>query len=187
VKRLLKEAEECLNDLLRVLRDQGIFVHDYSDLSETQRRTIARYFDDTVFPVLTPLAFDPGRPFPHISNLSLNLAVLIRDQEGTEHFARVKVPDSLPQLLPLAQSVKKRRRVDVVWMEQIVAAHLTALFPGMEMLEAHPFHVTRDADIPIKELEADDLLETIEEGGRLTTSLSSNAKPYLQFHRLNKK
>src|SRR5262249_32699084 len=67
VKRLLKEAEGCLSELLLVLREHGISIHDYSDLNEAQRRTISKYFDDTVFPVLTPLAFDPGRPFPHIS------------------------------------------------------------------------------------------------------------------------
>jgi len=118
-----------------------------------------------VFPVLTPLAFDPGRPFPHISNLSLNLAVSIRDRMGNEHFARVKVPDSLPQLVPVSASAKaatkrgRPRRIDLVWLEQVIAAQLGVLFPGMEILEAHPFHVTRDADMAIKELEAEDLLE----------------------------
>ena len=122
--------------------------------------------------MLTPLAFDPGRPFPHISNLSLNLAVLIRDSSGDEHFARIKVPDSLPQLVPVSGPSKpnpKRtspRKIDLVWLEQVIAANLSELFPGMEVLEAHPFHVTRDADIAIKELEAEDLLETIEEGVR---------------------
>jgi len=166
VKRLLKDSHACLEELLAALRDQGIAIRDYGELPESQRRLVAKYFDDTVFPVLTPLAFDPGRPFPHISNLSLNLAVLIRNPQGGEHFARVKVPDSLPQLLPLTQTTRKRPRMSLVWLEQIVAAHLGALFPGMEVVEAHPFHVTRDADIEIKELEADDLLETIEEGVR---------------------
>ena len=121
---------------------------------------------------MTPLAFDPGRPFPHISNLSLNLAVLIKDQSGHERFARVKVPDSLPQLIPLsgtAPAGRKRsrpKRTDLVWLEDVIAAHLSALFPGTEILQSHPFHVTRDADIAIKELEAEDLLETIEEGVR---------------------
>ncbi|HLH19359.1 MAG TPA: polyphosphate kinase 1 [Bryobacteraceae bacterium] len=164
-KRLFKDAHDCLEELLAALHEQDIVIQDYADLSDAQRRAAARYFDDTVFPVLTPLAFDPGRPFPHISNLSLNLAVLIRDPQGNEHFARVKVPDSLPQLVPLGQT-KRKRRIRLVWLEQIVAAHLGALFPGMEVIEAHPFHITRDADIAIKELEADDLLETIEEGVR---------------------
>jgi polyphosphate kinase len=154
------------------LAEQGIFVHDYAELTEAHRQQAARYFDETVFPVLTPLAFDPGRPFPHISNLSLNLAVSIRDRAGNEHFARVKVPDSLPQLVPVSASAKaatkrgKPKRIDLVWLEQVIAAQLGALFPGMEILEAHPFHITRDADMAIKELEAEDLLETVEEGLR---------------------
>ena len=171
VKRLVKEGHKCLQALMPALQEHGIFIHNHGDLDDAQLRTAKRYFDETVFPVLTPLAFDPGRPFPHISNLSLNLAVLIQDHQGQQHFARVKVPDSLPQLVPLRKLSKKPgksgpRRIDLVWLEQLVAAHLTTLFPGMQVLEAHPFHVTRDADISIKELEAEDLLETIEEGVR---------------------
>ena len=124
--------------------------------------------------MLTPLAFDPGRPFPHISNLSLNLAVLIRDTAGQERFARVKVPDSLPATGPADAAAQSRRasaagpgaRSATSGSKQIIAANLAALFPGMEVVEAHPFHITRDADIAIKELEAEDLLETIEEGVR---------------------
>ncbi|HLK65819.1 MAG TPA: polyphosphate kinase 1 [Bryobacteraceae bacterium] len=171
VKRLVKEGHKCLEGMMPSLREQGIFIHDYRDLNEVQLLTAKKYFDETIFPVLTPLALDPGRPFPHISNLSLNLAVLIQDEQGNQHFARIKVPDSLPQLVPLKKVSKKLgkaapRRIDLVWLEQVVAAHLTTLFPGMQVLEAHPFHVTRDADISIKELEAEDLLETIEEGVR---------------------
>src|SRR5574338_202628 len=94
-QRLLVESYACLTELLAELEREGIRVIDYADLSDSQRATADRYFSETIFPVLTPLAFDPGRPFPHISNLSLNLAVLIRDPGGDEHFARVKVPDSL--------------------------------------------------------------------------------------------
>jgi polyphosphate kinase len=172
VKRLLAEAHRTLEHLLARLAEQGIFVHDYAELNETHRAQAAKYFDETVFPVLTPLAFDPGRPFPHISNLSLNLAVSIRDRDGVEHFARVKVPDSLPQLVPVSANAKaatkrgKPKRIDLVWLEQVIAAQLGVLFPGMEILEAHPFHITRDADMAIKELEAEDLLETVEEGLR---------------------
>ena len=141
--------------------------------STKSRRGVAdEYFRDTVFPVLTPLAFDPGRPFPHISNRSLNLAVLIRDSEGQDRFARIKVPDTLPQFVALdrlpKQTAKRRLRRDLhfVWLEQVIAANLQALFPGMKVVEAHPFHVTRDAEVAIKELEAEDLLETIEAGLR---------------------
>ncbi len=171
VKRLLKEARRCLDKLMAALSEQQILVLDYADLNENQLKRATKYFQETIFPVLTPLAFDPGRPFPHISNLSLNLAVTIRDKSGKERFARLKVPDSLPQLVPLSPAPKgkakrdsKPRRTELVWLEQVIAANLPALFPGMEIVQAHPFHVTRDADIAIKELEAEDLLETIEEG-----------------------
>jgi polyphosphate kinase len=118
------------------------------------------------------LAFDPGRPFPHISNLSLNLAVLLRDGKGAEHFARVKVPDILPQLVPVTPMAKETgadiRKTPapqyMLWLEQLIAANLQSLFPGMEIIEAHPFHVTRDADTAIQELEAGDLMESVEEG-----------------------
>jgi polyphosphate kinase len=171
VKKLLREAHQCRKDLDAALEEHGIVILEYSDLNEKQQRLAAEYFSKTVFPVLTPLAFDPGRPFPHISNLSLNLAVLIRDDDGHEHFARVKVPESLPHLVPLGMaSVDSKRpgkrRVELVWLEDIIGAHLSELFPGMEILQSHPFHVTRDADIAIRELEAEDLLETIEEGIR---------------------
>ena len=171
-KRILNDSHRCLEKLLPLLEQEGIFIRDYADLSASQLRDAAKYFSETVFPVLTPLALDPGRPFPHISNLSLNLAVLIRDHSGEERFARVKVPDSLPQLVMLngsskANSKKARaKKVDLVWLEQVIAANLAALFPGMEILESHPFHITRDADMAIKELEAEDLLESVEEGVR---------------------
>jgi polyphosphate kinase len=172
VKKVLADAHKCLRDLTAELEQNGIFIRDYADLNPTQIKTAAAYFEETIFPVLTPLAFDPGRPFPHISNLSLNLAVSIRDGKGEEHFARVKVPDSLASLVPLGRGggpkrpKHRPRRVDLVWLEQVVAAHLPALFPGMEVIESYPFHITRDADISIKELEAEDLLETVEEGVR---------------------
>ena len=172
VKKLLNEAHRCLERLMAALNQQELFIHDFAELTPIQRERAENYFNETVFPVLTPLAFDPGRPFPHISNLSLNLAVSIRDQYGHEHFARVKVPDSLPQLVPVSARTKpvaksgRPKRLDLVWLEQVIAAHLSVLFPGMQILESHPFHVTRDADIAIKELEAEDLLETVEEGVR---------------------
>jgi polyphosphate kinase len=171
-KRLLNESHRCWEKLIPRLEQEGIFIREYADLTAGQLRDAARYFSETVFPVLTPLALDPGRPFPHISNLSLNLAVLIRDHSGEEKFARVKVPDSLPQLVMLNGSAKanpkkaRAKRVDLVWLEQLIAANLAALFPGMEILESHPFHITRDADMAIKELEAEDLLESVEEGVR---------------------
>ncbi|MGA8493752.1 MAG: polyphosphate kinase 1, partial [Terriglobales bacterium] len=156
--------------VLPSLRKAGIEIADYSQLTASQRSALNKYFHETVFPTLTPLAFDPGRPFPHISNLSLNLAVLIRDKEGEEHFARVKIPNSIPQLVAVKTlrrekgAASKSPRQCFIWLEQLIVANLKLLFPGMKVLEAHPFHVTRDADTAIQELEAGDLLESVEEG-----------------------
>ena len=172
-KKLLADAHKCLSGaLVPALESAGIRLLDYPALNEAQLALANAYFNDSIFPVLTPLAFDPGRPFPHISNLSLNLAVLIRDAKGVEHFARVKVPDSLPPFIALRakkKTVKRHRPQETeefVWVEQVIAANIAALFRGMEILEVHPFHVTRDADVEIQELEAEDLLETIEESIR---------------------
>lgn len=173
VIRLNRGAQECwIKELVPALGEAGIRILNYADLTDEQRTVADSYFQETVFPTLTPLAFDPGRPFPHISNLSLNLAVLLRGSEGDEHFARVKIPDTLPQLvsLSIAPKVKSRakkppiKEQGFVWLEQLVIANLGALFPGMEILEAHPFHITRDADSEIQNLEAGDLLESVEEG-----------------------
>jgi polyphosphate kinase len=173
IKRMTADAYKCLSGLQPELDEAGIRILDYSALNEVQLRVANNYFTELAFPVLTPLAFDPGRPFPHISNLSLNLATLIRDTQGNERFARIKVPDSLPPLVPVNRAAapkQKRRRsqshLEFVWLEQVIAAHLGSLFPGMQVLETHPFHVTRDADMAIKELEAEDLLESIEAGVR---------------------
>src|SRR5215472_3315168 len=152
------------HDLLPALADGRIVVADYESLDAEQRRHLELYFWESIYPVLTPLAFDRGRPFPHISNLSLNLAVVVRDKQGMEHFARVKVPDSINQLVPVVKSSAMAQGLDVfVWIEEVILANLHLLFPGLEIAEAFPFHVTRDAEVPIKEIEMDDLLETIEE------------------------
>jgi polyphosphate kinase len=171
VTGLMGLAVNCFRRQLEpALMKHGIMILPYSELAEEQRQRATKYFEESVFPVLTPLAFDPGRPFPHISNLSVNLAVLIRDQQGEQHFARVKVPNSLPQLVSVDRGVRPARKrppkQTFLWLEDLIKAHLEALFPGIEVLQAHPFHVTRDADIEIQELEAGDLLETTEEGLR---------------------
>jgi polyphosphate kinase len=170
--QLMTQAHECLRkDLLPRLNESGIHIMNYSDLTARQKETVNAYFHEVVFPVLTPLAFDPGHPFPHISNLSLNLAVLIRNK--SDHFARIKVPGTLPRLVPIKRSSGSTRRDGTVphhhyfvWLEQLIAANLDTLFPGMQVVESHPFRVTRDADVLIQEMEADDLLESIEEGVR---------------------
>jgi polyphosphate kinase len=162
VARLEQAAYRCLgDDLIPALDRAGIRLVDYAALGQGERSVADAYFHDTVFPVLTPLAVDPARPFPHISNLSLNLAVLVKTPQGATHFARVKVPPTLPQLVALASPAGQG--TTFVWLEQLIAANLASLFRGMEIVEAHPFHVTRDAEVAIQELESDDLLETIEE------------------------
>lgn len=170
VQSLLDESWECLrDDLIPMLDNAGIHILKYNDLSSKHRDTICGYFDEIVFPVLTPLAFDPGHPFPHISNLSLNLAVILEDESGQERFARVKVPSSLPRLVPIKRSsggVKKDGTVPhhhyFVWMEDVIAANIDRLFPGLRILDVYPFRVIRNADMNIQELEAGDLLEVIE-------------------------
>jgi len=163
-RALVAEAYTLYREKLQPeLSLDGLHIIDYSDLNDEQSAAADDYFHRLVFPVLTPLASDPGRPFPHISNLSLSLAVLVDD--GEERFARVKVPDTLSQLVELP-SIRKRRSNNVhtfVWLEQIIAANLQYLFPDLRIIDSHPFHVTRDADVAIQEIESDDLLETIEE------------------------
>ncbi len=159
--------------LLPMLDKEGVHIIEYQKLNKTQKERADTYFKEVVYPVLTPLALDPGHPFPHISNLSLNLAIVIRDKKGNEKFARLKVPDTLPRLLPIKRSsggVRKDGTIPhqhyFVWLEQVIAANLNDLFPGMEVIAAHPFRIVRDADIEIQELEADDLLETMQQSIR---------------------
>jgi polyphosphate kinase len=174
--RLLADAHGCLRDeLLPLLKQADIHILEYSELSPEQKSEADDYFVQTIFPVLTPLAFDPGHPFPHISNLSLNLAVLIRDTKGEERFARVKIPDTLPQLVVIPSeslsdasfALGGRKQHCFIWLDELVRANLEVLFPGMTILDAHTFHVARDADVEIQEWEADDLLEATEEGVRM--------------------
>jgi polyphosphate kinase len=155
-----------LNELIPMLAEQHIYVLDYEQLNENQRAAMLSYFEREIFPVLTPLAVDPGHRFPHISNRSLNLAVVITDPAHGGRFARVKVPPTLPRLLPVPVSSENPSIVAYVWIEQVIAAHLSMLFPGFEVWESYPFRVLRDADIELQEDEASDLLEAIEQGIR---------------------
>ncbi len=159
--------------LIPQLDKVGIHFLDYSKLTKTQLDKVNQYFNEVVFPVLTPLALDPGHPFPHISNLSLNLAIVIRDNKGNEKFARLKVPDTLPRLVPIKRSSGSVRKDGTiphhhyfVWLEQVIAANLASLFPGLEVVAAYPFRIIRDADIEIQEIEADDLLESMQQSIR---------------------
>ncbi len=170
---LQQERDLLLNELLPALYKQGIMILNTTTLNEEQRSWVSDYFRRQVFPVLTPLAFDSSRPFPFISNLSLNLAVVIHDKAKGELFARVKIPEVLPRLIPLpselcppVNDLPAARCHCFVWIEQVIADHLDQLFPGMNVVEVYPFRVTRNADVEIEEDEADDLLATIEQGLR---------------------
>jgi polyphosphate kinase len=147
-----------LDEVSPAMAEAGIRIADIAELSSQDRDFLRDYFQRQVFPVLTPLAVDPSHPFPYISNLSLSLAVTVRDP-GTsrDRFARVKVPGILPRFVPLGDGNT------FVPLEQVVATHLDRLFPGMNVVEAHPFRVTRDADIELAEDEADDLLVAVEQ------------------------
>ncbi|HEY6928096.1 MAG TPA: polyphosphate kinase 1, partial [Thermoanaerobaculia bacterium] len=128
-------------------------------------KEMTAYFENVVFPVLTPLAFDPAHPFPFVSNLSLSLAIeLSEKEEGRTHFARVKVPPSLPRLVPVPPASEPTG--DFVLLEELVEAHLSLLFPGMKIRGASAFRVTRDADMEIREDEAGDLLRSVTENIR---------------------
>jgi polyphosphate kinase len=154
--RLLRE------ELLPDLEAQGIRICRYDSFDEATQAELKKTFDERVFPVLTPLAVDQGHPFPYISNLSLSLGVEMYEQtdEGPEmHFARVKVPPSLPRFMPVAASEGVRH---FVLLEDVIAHNLDALFPGMQIRASYCFRVTRDADLDLQEDEADDLLRAIE-------------------------
>jgi polyphosphate kinase len=166
LKKLNAEFEDILQPLLV---QQGIYILDYIELNQKQRSYLDNYFQEQVFPVLTPLAVDPSHPFPHISNLSLNLAVMVKNPDTEEEFfARVKVPQVLPRFLPLPPELRiqdngKTANWTGVPLEQAIAHNLESLFPGMNIQEYHPFRITRDADLELEEDEADDLLLAIEQ------------------------
>ncbi|GAP95119.1 polyphosphate kinase 1 [Leptolyngbya sp. NIES-2104] len=174
LRPLVAKQHQHFEEALRPqFSSHGVYLLDYIDLNQEQRSYLHEYFESQVFPVLTPLAIDPGHPFPYISNLSLNLAVVIKDSVTDEElFARVKVPKVLPRFIQLPidtqdlpTSIAKSRAT--VWagvpLEQVIAHNLEALFPGMNIQEYHPFRITRNGDLDVEEDEAEDLLTAIEE------------------------
>src|SRR6266566_4623323 len=164
---LVQQVRLCWRDeLMPLLEAQHIYILDYEQLDAKQRAAMRTYFEQEIFPVLTPLAVDAGHRFPHISNRSLNLAVVITDTTYGERFARVKVPPSLPRLVPVPIAENSQGAVAFVWIEQVIAAHLNMLFPGFDVWESYPFRVLRDADIELREDDSADLLESIEQGLR---------------------
>ncbi|MDR3164568.1 MAG: polyphosphate kinase 1 [Synergistaceae bacterium] len=160
------------NELQPELLENGIEILNFRKLSEKHRYFLDQYFKNEIFPTLTPLAFDPGHPFPHISNLSMNFALALRDERGNERFARLKIPESFPRLFRLPHDLGDKegeaglrgsRTETFVWLEDVIEANLSTLFPGMTIEDAVLFHVTRDADFEIESDEAEDLLHSIHE------------------------
>ncbi len=164
-----KQHRHFAGELRPQLAAKGIHILDYDDLHANEHTYLQQYFEAQIFPVLTPLAVDPSHPFPYISNLSLNLAVVVQDTKtGEEHFARLKVPKVLPRFIPLAPELgPPEPDQPLSWrsvpLEQVIAHNLEALFPGMNIQEYYPFRVTRNADLEIEEDEADDLLLAMEQ------------------------
>jgi polyphosphate kinase len=157
VKRLITRQETIfLDQLCPELADEGIRIVSWEQCSAAARAELRAYFEARIFPVLTPLAVDPGHPFPYISNLALSLAAHVADPDtGERRFARLKVPDVFPRLLPAGDGM-------FVPAEEVVAAHLHTLFVGMVVEECAVFRVSRNADLTLEEDEADDLLEAVE-------------------------
>jgi polyphosphate kinase len=171
---ILEKAKICWEkDIKPKLKKAGIHILKYDELKGKQRRLLRRYFEREIFPVLTPLAFDPGHPFPHISNLSINLAVVVEDPTKGRRFARLKIPGFLPRLLRIPEEERAENfeltslntvdDTNFVWIEEVIAENLDILFPGVKVVKAYPFRVTRDADLEIEEDEASDLLASIQE------------------------
>ena len=164
LEAIWSESRELMNrqgrlfcdDVQGALRDAGIALLRWKDLETSEQKRMQELFDERVYPVLTPLAVDPAHPFPYISGLSLNLAVTVRNPEtGKEHFARVKVPPILPRFVDLGDQ-------RFVLLEDVIAAHLDQLFPGMEVLQTHTFRVTRNEDLEVEEDDAENLLQALE-------------------------
>ncbi|HEY9735549.1 MAG TPA: polyphosphate kinase 1 [Trichocoleus sp.] len=170
LRPMVTQQHEFFEQTLRSqLSRHGIYLLNYKDLTPKQRDYLKTYFEEQIFPVLTPLAVDPGHPFPYISNLSLNLAVVVRDnQTQEEHFARVKVPKVLPRFVSLPKTVLSLDQVaSCHWigvpLEQVIAHNLDFLFPGMVVQAHYLFRITRNADLAVEEDEADDLMLAIEQ------------------------
>ncbi len=167
LRPMLAQQVACFKeDLLPALASHGIVITSYRALSDRERRSLTFYFLENVFPVLTPQAVDPSHPFPYISNLSLNLGVMIEPNGSADstpnasppRFARVKVPPLVPRLVPVGTG----QSTEFIFLEELIAANIEVLFPGMRASELNAFRVTRDADIEIREDEANDLLQAVE-------------------------
>jgi polyphosphate kinase len=173
IEQVARQDELLRKDLAPRLRDIEIRLRSYEDLEPAPRQDLSRLFEARIFPVLTPLSVDPSHPFPYISNLSLNLAVVVRDRDTQVHrFARIKVPPLFARWIALPDGA------GFLPVEQLIAAHAPTLFPGMEIVSCNPFRVTRDADLALDETDAEDLLQAVESG--LKRRLRMNAAVRLE-------
>jgi polyphosphate kinase len=158
-----RHAHVFLDAVRPALADEGIVIVTWGELDEDERARLSTYFHEQVFPVLTPLAVDPAHPFPFVSGLSLNLAVTVRQPEdGGQHFARIKVPDNVDRFVELARREGSSDVVRFLPMEELIAAFLPVLFPGMDIVEHHAFRITRNADFEVEEDRDEDLLQALE-------------------------
>jgi len=173
-RKIMRDAQDYFFEVLKPeLSKEGIDILGYDDLGKSQRSRVDAYFNKVIFPVLTPLAFDPGHPFPYISNLSYNLAIQVEDMDGRRHFARLKVPGSLPNFLPVHKAAydyspraKQARKYAFVPISEVIISNLGELFQGLKVIEAHSFYVVRNAEIELQGLAVMDLLEVMEESVR---------------------
>lgn len=175
-----RRSHEMTGNVYRYFQDEirpaldkaGLVITDWDSLNETHHEILHRYFRNQVFPILSPLAVDPSHPFPYITGLSLNLAIIVRNPStGKEHFARIKVPPILPRFVAVTENgvendpssvILAGEKVNFVPIEQIISAHLDHLFPGMEIKEAHEFRVTRNEDLEVEEDDAENILTAME-------------------------
>jgi len=158
------------NTIIPELAGNNVNFIQYDELGNSDKEKLSEYFIKEIYPVLTPLAFDPGRPFPYISNLSLSLAIQVMKPNGQLHFARLKIPSILPRIINLEGILDKNLSdsknsfsVKLIWLDELIKKNLEPLFPRLEIISAHKFRITRNADLNIQEDEADDLLSLIEE------------------------
>jgi len=171
IQPMLKQLSDFWQEeIIPRLKENKIYIYNNLDeITKEERDALNQYFLKEIYPVLTPLAFDPGRPFPYISNLSLSFAILIKKPSGEKYFARVKVPVIIPRLLRIDNIVKSKPKngsngiYKYVWIGDLIKSNLSLLFPGLEILESYLFRITRDTDLEIQEDEADDLLQMMEE------------------------
>ena len=157
-----RHAKVFMESVRPALADEGIIVVTWAQLDDDERSRLSTYFHEQVFPVLTPLAVDPAHPFPFVSGLSLNLAITVRQPEdGTQHFARIKVPDNVDRFVELGPR-EGGAAIRFLPMEELIAAFLSVLFPGLEIVEHHAFRITRNADFEVEEDRDEDLLQALE-------------------------